>query len=146
MVQLVSFVLTAVLASIGVVATESLENCGSSRYYPSQPNTSTPASTTASFARSSTAIGISDAAMRATPEASIAARTLTTLEPINKYGPEVLEDCGTSRFYPSQYVCYDGDFLCPVLYGEATLKCGTACYDPAQYDCTDDQLGPVGQY
>lgn len=32
-----------------------------------------------------------------------------------------------------QYTCYDGNFLCPVLDGEATLKCGNDCYKKEMY-------------
>ncbi|KAF8185233.1 carbohydrate binding-domain-containing protein [Mycena galopus ATCC 62051] len=110
MVQLISFVLTAVFASIGVVAADNLENCGSSKYYPSQYTC---------FDNS-------------------------FLCPILN-GDKYLK-CGNACYSTSQYSCYDGDFLCPVQYGVATLKCGTACYNPTQYDCTYGQLGPVGQY
>lgn len=37
----------------------------------------------------------------------------------------------------SQYTCYDGDFLCPVLNGVPTLKCGQDCYLPDMYSCDD---------
>jgi Carbohydrate binding len=33
----------------------------------------------------------------------------------------------------TQYTCYDGDFLCPVLNGEPTLRCGPDCFLPEQY-------------
>ena len=35
----------------------------------------------------------------------------------------------------SQYTCYDGDFLCPVLDSFATLRCGGDCYLPEMYSC-----------
>lgn len=34
-----------------------------------------------------------------------------------------------------KYTCYDGDFLCPVLNGERTLRCGPDCYLPEMYSC-----------
>lgn len=37
--------------------------------------------------------------------------------------------CGTASYDPAQYVCYGGNFLCPVNYS----KCGSACYSPSQY-------------
>lgn len=35
----------------------------------------------------------------------------------------------------SQYTCYDGNFLCPVLHGEPTFRCGPDCFLPGQYSC-----------
>nr|GFD60459.1 hypothetical protein [Tanacetum cinerariifolium] len=47
---------------------------------------------------------------------------------------------------PSQYTCWGGNFLCPVLSGEATLACGgTACYNPREYSCTNGKLGPPAE-
>jgi len=40
--------------------------------------------------------------------------------------------------FVSQYTCYDGDFLCPVLNGVPTLRCGLDCYLPEMYSCGDD--------
>lgn len=53
---------------------------------------------------------------------------------------EELLDCGIARYYPSQYTCYDGSFLCPKITGEATLRCGDACYSPTLYTCNDGRL------
>jgi hypothetical protein len=48
--------------------------------------------------------------------------------------------CNDAYYLPSQYTCYDGDFLCPVLDGEPTLRCGPACYRPEMYGCSDGEL------
>ena len=64
--------------------------------------------------------------------------------------PTELEACGDAYYSSSKvrlsnyhanlpfltkakYTCYDGDFLCPVLNGEATLRCGRDCYLPKMY-------------
>lgn len=39
-----------------------------------------------------------------------------------------------------QYTCYDGDFLCPILDSEPTLRCGPDCYLPSMYSCSADEL------
>jgi hypothetical protein len=50
--------------------------------------------------------------------------------------------CGTAPYRPGEYTCWNGNFLCPVLNGEATLACGgTACYNPREYNCVDGKLG-----
>ncbi|KAF1983291.1 carbohydrate-binding module family 52 protein [Aulographum hederae CBS 113979] len=46
--------------------------------------------------------------------------------------------CGTIEYNPALYSCYDGDFLCPIISGDATKKCGDACYDADIYDCKAD--------
>ncbi|KAK3117370.1 hypothetical protein LTR53_001360 [Teratosphaeriaceae sp. CCFEE 6253] len=51
-----------------------------------------------------------------------------------------LKPCGEAYYLTSQYTCYDGDFLCPVLDGAPTLRCGPACYSPAMYGCSDGEL------
>ncbi|KAF5375298.1 hypothetical protein D9757_009664 [Collybiopsis confluens] len=53
-----------------------------------------------------------------------------------------LLDCGDSRFFPSQYTCFDDDFLCPILNGDIYIRCGDACYSTDQYTCSDDTLQP----
>ncbi|KAJ7362671.1 hypothetical protein DFH08DRAFT_841328 [Mycena albidolilacea] len=50
---------------------------------------------------------------------------------------EDLLSCSGSRYFPSQYTCYDDTQLCPILNGTITLPCGLACYDPNQYSCSD---------
>lgn len=54
--------------------------------------------------------------------------------------PTGLKDCGFARYYSAEYTCYDGDFLCPIIDGKATLRCGPDCYDPAVYSCANDRL------
>lgn len=48
---------------------------------------------------------------------------------------EDLVGCGTARYYPSKYTCFDGNFLCPKANGEAYLRCGQACYSTKIYYC-----------
>ncbi|KAF5386345.1 hypothetical protein D9757_006687 [Collybiopsis confluens] len=62
---------------------------------------------------------------------------------------EALLDCGDSRYFPSQYTCFDDDFLCPILSGDIYIRCGDACYSTDQYtndletfSCSDDTLQP----
>ncbi|KAJ6566740.1 carbohydrate binding-domain-containing protein [Mycena capillaripes] len=137
MARLISIVLTAILAS--VAAAESLETCGSSNYFPSQytcfdDNFLCPIQNGDRFIRCGNACY----------STSLYSCSNTTLEPISHTGPEPLEDCGSSRFFPSQYVCLDGNFLCPFQNGAATLRCSASCYAPSQYTCTNGQLSPVG--
>jgi len=40
-----------------------------------------------------------------------------------------LQTCGTANYDPAKYVCFNGNFLCPVGYS----KCGDACYSQNQY-------------
>jgi len=68
---------------------------------------------------------------------------LTTIRLVIAAAPpidKVLRACGDAYYLPSQYTCYRGDFLCPVLDGESTLPCGPACYKPELYSCNDGQL------
>ncbi|KAK5733387.1 hypothetical protein LTR17_009759 [Elasticomyces elasticus] len=51
-----------------------------------------------------------------------------------------LKPCGEAYYLESQYTCYDGNFLCPVLDGEPTLRCGPACYSTTMYGCSDGEL------
>ncbi|KAJ7758071.1 hypothetical protein B0H14DRAFT_2976308, partial [Mycena olivaceomarginata] len=68
-------------------------------------------------------------------------------------GPDTLLDCGDKRFNSTDYVCHDGDFLCPFVCIDglsrcltgtfdrrATLRCADACYDPVKFSCIDDEL------
>ncbi|KAJ7804179.1 carbohydrate binding-domain-containing protein [Mycena olivaceomarginata] len=137
MARLLSIVFTALLTSL-VIAEDHL-SCGSSNYFPSQ-YTCYDDSFLCPIINGDIYIRCGDACY----STSSYSCSNTTLKPISHDGPEVLEDCGDSRFYPSQYVCLDGDFLCPVLNGTATLRCGAACYPPAQYTCTNGQLSPIG--
>ncbi|KAL7270937.1 hypothetical protein RUND412_006341 [Rhizina undulata] len=52
--------------------------------------------------------------------------------------------CGTQPYYKSDYTCFAGDMLCPIMDGVVYLPCGAACYDPANYSCKDGALEPVG--
>jgi hypothetical protein len=46
---------------------------------------------------------------------------------------EVLQACGDAFYSASNYTCYDGEFLCPILNGVKTLRCGPDCYLPSMY-------------
>ncbi|KAJ7088028.1 carbohydrate binding-domain-containing protein [Mycena belliarum] len=135
MARLLSIVLSAVLASL--VAAESLSRCGSSSYYPSQ-YTCFNDNFLCPIVNGDRTIRCGDACY----STSLYSCSGTTLEPINTSGPETLEDCGPSRFYPSQYVCLDGNFLCPIIGGAATLRCGAACYAPSEYMCAPVLIHP----
>ncbi|EMD00635.1 hypothetical protein BAUCODRAFT_62475 [Baudoinia panamericana UAMH 10762] len=51
-----------------------------------------------------------------------------------------LQPCGNAYYLPTQYTCYDTDFLCPVLNGVPTLQCGPDCYNPSTYRCSNGRL------
>ncbi|KAI7595726.1 hypothetical protein KC343_g17277, partial [Hortaea werneckii] len=51
--------------------------------------------------------------------------------------------CGDAYYLPTQYICYDDGFLCPIQDGEPTLRCGDACYNPQQYSCTNAELTSI---
>ncbi|GAB7354283.1 hypothetical protein MBLNU459_g4807t1 [Dothideomycetes sp. NU459] len=53
-----------------------------------------------------------------------------------------LQQCGTSRYDPTQYTCY-GESLCPVINGESTELCGTACYSSRMYSCNNSVLATL---
>ncbi|KAJ6492091.1 carbohydrate binding-domain-containing protein [Mycena sanguinolenta] len=99
MVRLIAFITTVVLASVGVVA-DTLLDCGASRYHPSQ-YTCFDGNFLCPIINDDIYIRCGDACY----STSMYSCSDTTLEPINKYGPETLEDCGYSRFYPSQAIC-----------------------------------------
>jgi len=46
---------------------------------------------------------------------------------------EDLQTCGVTQYYPSQYTCFDNDFLCPKGPSGTYLRCNDACYLPSQY-------------
>ncbi|KAJ7452617.1 hypothetical protein FB451DRAFT_1374069 [Mycena latifolia] len=48
---------------------------------------------------------------------------------------QTLASCGSSDYDPTQYTCYDGDFLCPILNGDVYQKCGDDCYSTTEYSC-----------
>ncbi|KAJ7452615.1 carbohydrate binding-domain-containing protein [Mycena latifolia] len=91
----------------------------------------------------------------------------------NLVAGQTLASCGSSNYDPTQYTCYDGDFLCPIVDGDvyqkcggdcystteyscfngdflcpfARKQCGETCYDPDKYDCFDDELSTcVGNF
>ncbi|KAJ7192095.1 carbohydrate binding-domain-containing protein [Mycena pura] len=53
---------------------------------------------------------------------------------------EDLLSCGDAMYFPSQYTCFDGNFLCPIINGDRNLRCGADCYSTSQYTCSDDTL------
>ncbi|KAK4552476.1 hypothetical protein LTR86_010319 [Recurvomyces mirabilis] len=67
---------------------------------------------------------------------ALAATALCAAPPVDKN----LKPCGDAYYLPSQYTCYDGDFLCPVSNGEPLLRCGGACYRPEMYSCSNGEL------
>lgn len=44
------------------------------------------------------------------------------------------DTCGDAEYSPSQYYCFDGNFLCPKVNGEQYLRCGDGCYSASQYE------------
>ncbi|CAK7274962.1 hypothetical protein SEPCBS57363_006433 [Sporothrix epigloea] len=48
--------------------------------------------------------------------------------------------CGGAQYEPSQYVCYDSKFLCPIIAGEGLSYCSGACYSRYMYTCTNNAL------
>ncbi|KAJ7339935.1 hypothetical protein DFH08DRAFT_1013557 [Mycena albidolilacea] len=77
----------------------------------------------------------------------------TTLVDNAVIGPDTLLDCGDKRFNSTDYVCHDGDFLCPFVCIDglsrcltdtserrATLRCADGCYDPVKFSCIDGEL------
>ncbi|CAK7222061.1 hypothetical protein SCUCBS95973_004713 [Sporothrix curviconia] len=51
-----------------------------------------------------------------------------------------LQTCGSAQYDPSQYVCYDSSFLCPIIAGEGLSYCSGACYSSTMYTCTNNVL------
>jgi hypothetical protein len=51
-----------------------------------------------------------------------------------------LQTCGNAQYDPAQYVCYDDNFLCPIVAGEGLLYCNGACYSKYMYTCTNNVL------
>ncbi|KAJ6568568.1 carbohydrate binding-domain-containing protein [Mycena capillaripes] len=141
MAVLLSIVLTAVVARI--VAAEEGATCGNSTYFPSQ-YTCFDDSFLCPIINDDIYLRCGDACYSAS-QYSCANNTLAI---IPQGGSQTQEDCGDAQFYPSQakklqYVCIDGDFLCPIINGAATLRCGDACYAPSQYNCANNQLFPT---
>ncbi|KAJ6486965.1 carbohydrate binding-domain-containing protein [Mycena sanguinolenta] len=56
---------------------------------------------------------------------------------------EKLLTCGLAgNYYPSQYTCFDYDFLCPIINGTVYIQCGNACYSNSQYSCSNGVIEP----
>ena len=127
---------SSLIALLPLVLAESLKPCGSARYYPSKytcfgtqlcPKTSTGEAT----------ITCGPACYDAGTYYCDAKTQLQLITP-----DSAVQYCGTAPYRPGAYTCWGGNFLCPVLNGEATLACGgTACYNPREYTCTDGKLG-----
>ncbi|KIW01176.1 uncharacterized protein PV09_07460 [Verruconis gallopava] len=54
--------------------------------------------------------------------------------------PGPLQVCGDAFYQKSEYTCYEGDFLCPVIDGAPTLPCGQDCYNSSMYSCIGGRL------
>ncbi|KAJ6482388.1 carbohydrate binding-domain-containing protein [Mycena vulgaris] len=61
----------------------------------------------------------------------------------NAVSAQTLASCGTSKYDPSQYTCYGGSLLCPIVNGNVYLQCGNDCYSRQDYTCTDGFLCPI---
>ncbi|KAJ7452611.1 hypothetical protein FB451DRAFT_1374064, partial [Mycena latifolia] len=58
---------------------------------------------------------------------------------------QTLDSCGSSNYDPTQYTCYEGDFLCPIVNGDVYQQCGDDCYSTTEYTCFGgDFLCPTG--
>lgn len=51
-----------------------------------------------------------------------------------------LQDCGQAQYDPAQHVCWDNQFLCPIIAGEPLSNCAGACYSKFMYTCTNNVL------
>ncbi|KAJ7896123.1 carbohydrate binding-domain-containing protein [Mycena leptocephala] len=134
MARLLYFVVPALVAYS--VAAETLQSCGGSNYFPSQ-YTCFDDDFLCPIINGDIYIRCGEACY-STSQYSC---SNTTLEP---YNPNGLEFCGVNQFNPSQSVCLDGGFLCPIIDGDATLRCDDTCYAPSQYGCALDQIYPIG--
>ena len=127
---------STLLPLVPLTLAESLQPCGTARYYPSKytcfgtqlcPKTSTGEAT----------ITCGPACYDAGTYYCDSKTQLHLITP-----DSAVQYCGTAPYRPGTYTCWGGNFLCPVLNGEATLACGgTACYNPREYTCTDGKLG-----
>jgi len=50
------------------------------------------------------------------------------------------QTCGSAQYDPNQYVCRNGDFLCPIVAGEPLSYCNGACYSTFMYQCNNNAL------
>lgn len=115
---------------------EDLQSCGEARFYPSKyscfgtllcPKTPTGEAT----------IACGRACYDAGTYYCDANTQLQLITPAS-----AMQYCGRAPYRAGEYTCWDGEFLCPVLGGDATLACGrTACYNPREYSCADGKLG-----
>jgi len=48
--------------------------------------------------------------------------------------------CGDANYDPTQYVCYNNNFLCPIISGEPLSYCSGACYSKFMYACSNNAL------
>ncbi|KAI1505030.1 hypothetical protein F5X99DRAFT_301367 [Biscogniauxia marginata] len=48
--------------------------------------------------------------------------------------------CGNSRYSVNTHTCYNGNFLCPVVEKQRTLRCSNSCYLPQNFSCNDGIL------
>ncbi|KAH8879924.1 carbohydrate-binding module family 52 protein [Thozetella sp. PMI_491] len=48
--------------------------------------------------------------------------------------------CGDAFYDPTQYVCWNNNFLCPVIAGEGLSPCSGACYSKFMYTCTNNAV------
>ncbi|KAF8202603.1 carbohydrate binding-domain-containing protein [Mycena galopus ATCC 62051] len=127
MTHILSIVITAFVAS-SVVAAEDLLSCGDSNYYPSQ-YTCFDDDFLCPIINGTICIQCGNACYTNTQYSC----SNGVLEQFNPNGPETPEMCGVDQYDPSQYVCLDSGFLCPIIDGNITLKCDDTCYAPAQY-------------
>ncbi|CAK7219017.1 hypothetical protein SBRCBS47491_003703 [Sporothrix bragantina] len=51
-----------------------------------------------------------------------------------------LQTCGDAQYDPAQYVCYNDNFLCPIVAGEGLSYCSGACYSTTMYQCVNNVL------
>ncbi|KAJ7747126.1 carbohydrate binding-domain-containing protein [Mycena maculata] len=138
MAQLLPIVLTA-LAACSIVAAEDLVSCGASNYYPSQ-YTCFDDDFLCPIVNGTAYIQCGDACYSDSQYSC----NDTTLGLYNPNGPNPLDDCGFTQYDPSQYICFDGFSLCPIMDGSATFKCGDVCYTPDGYSCSLGQVYPNG--
>lgn len=66
-------------------------------------------------------------------------KTLTALALglVGLASPALSEQCGNAFYDPAVYVCYNNQFLCPIINGEGLLYCNGACYSRFMYQCTN---------
>ncbi|KAJ7137145.1 carbohydrate binding-domain-containing protein, partial [Mycena epipterygia] len=57
---------------------------------------------------------------------------------------QTFSSCGSANYDPTQYTCFNGTLLCPIVNGTEYLACGDSCYPPNLYSCDGDFLCPFG--